>query len=288
MSSELSQNRHGNKPANRSGAKPAQPRSGPHPSESMVEDAPVSTARLYQQIADRIAASIIDGTFQPGSRLPTERDLSEQLQVSRQTIREALIALEIRNFITVHHGSGIYVNKKPPADATAPELGIGPFELTEARQLFEAEACALAATVITDAELLNLETILAEILAENDRPHIQERADREFHLAIAKATRNSAIFLTVQTLWDLRYKSPMCRHPLARVYAAGQRPIVDDHCPIFEALKARDPAAARSAMRNHLGRVIENLLAVTEADVMERARADIDARRQEIALRKII
>jgi GntR family transcriptional repressor for pyruvate dehydrogenase complex len=254
--------------------------------EAPAEDHPVPAVRLYQQIADLIAASILDGTYKPGSRLPSERDLSEQLQVSRQTIREALIALEIRDFINVHHGSGIYVNKKPPVDIAAPELGIGPFEVTEARRLFESEACALAATVITDAELAHLEKLLNEIMAEGARPLLQERADRAFHIAIAKATRNSAIVLVVQTLWDLRYNSTMCRHPLARARATGGQALMDDHWPVFAALKARDPAAARAAMRDHLGRVIENLLAGIEADLMERARADVAARRREIALRK--
>jgi len=278
MSSGLSKKRSGEKPAD---AGPDRPLIDQAP-----EDHPASAVRLYQQIADVIAASIIDGTYQPGSRLPSERDLSDQLQVSRQTIREALIALEIRDFINVHHGSGIYVNKKPPVDSVTPELGIGPFEVTEARRLFEGEACALAANVITDEELAHLERLLNEIITESGRPQIQERADRAFHIAIAKATRNSAIVLVVQTLWDLRYNSPMCKHPLARARATGGQALIDDHCPIFAALKARDPVAARTAMRDHLGRVIENLLAGIEADVMERARADVAARRQEIALRK--
>jgi DNA-binding transcriptional MocR family regulator len=115
MSSGLSKGRNAPKPAE------AVPDRGVV--EAPAEDHPVPAVRLYQQIADLIAASILDGTYKPGSRLPSERDLSEQLQVSRQTIREALIALEIRDFINVHHGSGIYVNKKPPS--TLPPLNWG-------------------------------------------------------------------------------------------------------------------------------------------------------------------
>src|ERR1700735_3182305 len=110
----------------------------------------VDTRKLYRQVADSIMASIKSGDFKPGARLPSERDLAASFKVSRPTIREAMIALEIRGLVESRHGSGIYVTDHPPAQIGADDLDIGAFELTEARRLFEGEAAALAATTLTD------------------------------------------------------------------------------------------------------------------------------------------
>ncbi|MDB5458203.1 MAG: GntR domain protein [Caulobacter sp.] len=246
------------------------------------------TRKLYQQVATAIADSIRDGVYTPGQRLPSERDLAEDYRVSRPTVREAMIALEIRGLVEARHGSGVYVTQAPPAETPAPELDIGAFELTEARRLFEGESCALAATTITEAELAELETILAEMVDENNRDVSGDLADRRFHVAIAQATRNAAIVTTVENLWDLRYKSPLCKAMLARARQVGVRPLIDDHREILDSLKAHDPRAARDAMREHLGRVIDNLLTATEMDAMQRARNEAAARRNELARRSAI
>jgi GntR family transcriptional repressor for pyruvate dehydrogenase complex len=243
------------------------------------------TRKRYQQVADTLAQQIRSGAFKPGDRLPSERDLAEQFGVSRPTLREAMIALEIQNLVEARHGSGIYVTHAPKVETPGPELDIGAFELTEARRLFEGEACALAATIITDAELAELDSLIQAMIDENAQDAMGETADRQFHMNIARATRNSAIVTVVENLWDLRYKSPLCSAMLKRAREVGVRPLVDDHRVIYTALKARDPKAARAAMHEHLGRVIENLLHATELDAMNRARSEVDAKRKEIARR---
>lgn len=247
----------------------------------------LDASKLYQKVADAIIAAIGKGTYPPGERLPSERDLAEKFKVSRPTIREAMIALEIRGMVEVHQGSGVYVVDAPPAEARAPELDIGAFELTEARRLFEGESAALAATTITDEELDKLEALVEQIAA-NTHNVLSERADRNFHIAIAEATRNSAIANVVEMLWDQRYKSPLCMNMLERAKKAGVEPPVDDHVLILKALRARDPKAARNAMRKHLERVIEAVLTATEMDAVQRARSEIAARRKEIARRTSI
>src|ERR1700684_1699824 len=127
------------------------------------------TRKLYQQVASTIMAAIMAATYKPGQRLPSERDLAVAFKVSRPTIREAMIALEIRGLAESRHGSGIYVSKKPAAQVPAGDLDIGAFELTEARRLFEGESAALAATTITDEQLQELEAIIAEMVDENAR-----------------------------------------------------------------------------------------------------------------------
>jgi len=246
------------------------------------------TRKLYQKVASAIAEAIRAGVHKPGHRLPSERDLAEDFRVSRPTVREAMIALEIQGLVEARHGSGVYVTETPRSAAPDPELDIGAFELTEARRLIEGEVAALAAATITDAELAELASILDDMLVESGKDAGGEDADRRFHLAIARASRNSALVTVVETLWDQRYKSPLCRAMLERARQVGVRPRIDDHQDILLALRERDPASARNAMREHLGRVIDNLLTATEIDALERARNEVVARRSELARRSAI
>ena len=244
------------------------------------------TRKLYQQVAGSVSAGIAEGRYPIGTRLPSERDLAEEFGVSRPTVREAMIALEIRGLVEARPGSGIYVTEATPTPGPAPELDIGAFELTEARRLFESEACALAASAISDEELGQLDSIVADMIGENTMASsIGEQADRRFHMTIAKATRNAAIVMVVKNLWDLRWRSPLCAAMLERARQVGVRPLIEDHEVILKALKARDPRAAREAMRAHLSRVIDGLLTATEMDAMARTRSDVEARRLEIARR---
>ena len=108
-------------------------------------------------------------------------------------------------------------------------------------------------------------------------------ADRAFHLAIAKATRNSAISEAIERLWDLRATSPEAALLHEKARTANIKPVVDEHSEILEALRARDPAAARAAMRNHLAQVIDSLLFATEERQIEEARRAVRAKRERYA-----
>ena len=224
--------------------------------------------KLYQQVASAIMGSIASGKFQPGERLPSERDLAVSFKVSRPTIREAMIALEIRGLAEIRHGSGIYVTDQPAASANATDLDIGAFELTEARRLFEGEAAALAATQVSDECIEALERIIAEMEDENARGQQDWTADRRFHSAIARATRNTAIATVIENLLDMRHESPLCVYMLERARRVGVQPRVSEHRRILVALRRHDPRAARNAMRDHLARVIEDVLAATGPDAL--------------------
>ena len=256
--------------------------------------------KLYQQVARAVAEQIRAGVHTLGRRLPSERELAEQFGVSRPTVREAMIALEIQGLVESRQGSGIYVTEAGPRLEGGADLDIGPFELTEARRTVEGETCALAALSITDDEVAALETLLADMAAElaapssaacaphpveRREPDQHERADRRFHLLIASATRNSALVSVVERLWDLRYRSPLCLAMLARARYAGDRPRLDEHRAIVEALAARDPRRARQAMREHLTRVIEGLLQATESEAVQKARTEAEQRRHAYARR---
>ncbi len=245
-----------------------------------------NTPRLYQQVAATIEGAIARGQYQPGQRLASERDLAEELGVSRPTVRRAVIALEMRGLLESRQGSGIYVRRRTVAAAVPPrELDIGAFDQAEARRLFEGEVAALAATLITDEELAYLESLVAEMNNEKATKEQSELADRQFHTTIARATRNSAIVRVIENTWDLRYKSPLCMQMLDRAREVRQRPLRDEHQEIIESLRTRDPKAARTAMQAHLGGLIENLLHTAELQEMEQTRARLAAKREEIERR---
>jgi DNA-binding FadR family transcriptional regulator len=240
--------------------------------------------KLYQRIAEEITAAINDGRYQPGTRLPGERDLADEFAVSRPTIREAMIALEMRGLVEARQGSGIYVTDAPPEASRAPELDVGAFELNEARILFEGEAAALAATAIEPETLAALDRVLDAMADEGDMPGAVA-ADRRFHLLIAEATGNSLVQMVVEMLWNIRENSPLCMHMFAQARREGITPRVAEHRMIVDALRARDPQRARESMRAHLRRVTEDLLAATELELIQQAQAEAHARRSRIALR---
>jgi len=241
--------------------------------------------KLYQRVAKAIAAAIADGQYAIGSRLPGERELAENFSVSRPTVREAMIALEIYGLVEARHGSGLYVIGKPAPDSEPAELDVGAFELVEARILFEGEAAAVAALTIDDELLGELDQTLAAMAALDPASSEAIQADRRFHTLIAEATGNAVIVSVVETLWAMRERSPLSAHIFAEARREGVNPRVEEHRLIVDALRARDPHRARGMMRQHLRRVVEDLLAATEVKEMERARSEIEARRDEIARR---
>lgn len=221
----------------------------------------VKVQRLYLQVAGQLQDLVAKGAFSVGQRLPSERDLAEQFGVSRPTIREAMIALEIAGLVEVRSGSGVYVldTRDGPGELATSE-DPGPFEILEARRLIEGEACALAAQRISAEQLARLEQLLDAMVRENREDEGTEQADEQFHVCIAEAAGNSAIAATILWLWELRNKSEISTRFYQRVREEGIKPIVSDHREILDALQQRDPERARCAMSSHLQRVIDKLL----------------------------
>lgn len=237
-----------------------------------------SRDRLYQDLAKSLLDALAQGRYPVGSRLPAERELSQAYGVSRPTVREAIIALEVQGLVEVRVGSGAYVLRLPGKNEI-PGFGISAIELTEARLLFEGEAAALAATQITDEEVGELNRLVKQIAQENLEPSGTVDADRAFHLAIARATRNGAVYDVIENLWTLRSTSPEAALLHAKARTANIKPVVDEHAAILAALTARDPVAARAAMRTHLSAVLDSLLFATEEKAIEEARRSVQAKR---------
>ena len=248
----------------------------------MTQPAERSQDRLYQDLARSLLEELSSGRFPVGARLPAERELAATYNVSRPTVREAMIALEVQGLVEVRVGSGAYVRRLPGKE-DIPGFNITAFELTEARLIFEGEAAALAASQISDEEVAEIARLVEAIAEENLQADGAERADRDFHLAIAKATRNTAIYNAIEHLWDLRSSSPEAALLHEKARTANIKPVVDEHTAVLTALRNRDPAAARAAMRAHLSQVIDSLLFATEERAIEEARLAAMARRQRYA-----
>ena len=238
--------------------------------------------RLYQDLARKLMDELTVGNYPVGSKLPAERELATKYNVSRPTVREAVIALEVLELVEVRVGSGAHVLRLPGKEEF-PGFNISAFELTEARLLFESEAAALAATQVTDEELADIAALVEAIARHTNSIVEAETADRGFHIAIARATRNGAIVDSIERLWDIRSSSPEAALLHEKARTANIKPVVDEHTAILDALRSRDPDAARSAMRDHLTHVIENLLFATEERQIEEARRAVQEKRNRYA-----
>ncbi len=221
----------------------------------MILEPLIQVPRLYLRVAKQVASYISSGELKPGDQLPSERDLAKTFNVSRPTIREAMIALELSGLIQVRTGSGVYITHTKPELSLA-DKGIGPFEVLELRRLVEPGACALAAERMKKTQLAKLKRILAAMKKRSNKPSLQQ-SDKEFHILIAESTENAAIAATVNWLWELREHSELNRVFHARILEEGIFPNVDQHERVLKALAKGDAVLAQQAMFDHLDHAIE-------------------------------
>lgn len=221
--------------------------------------------RLYLKVADKILQLIQQQSLKKGDRVPSERVLSSEFNVSRPTVREALVALEIAGVIEVRTASGIFL-KRPEASFASLSIdkGPGPFEILEARKVLESEACGLAAKRIKPEQLERLAQLLQAMEEENLQENPTEQADQAFHCLIADAAGNSAIATVINWLWTLRNNSEISTYFHNRVRLEGIKPIIEDHRAILNALQEGNSSLARKEMYSHLQRVIDGLIAIEE------------------------
>jgi DNA-binding FadR family transcriptional regulator len=215
----------------------------------------VETHRLYRQIADQLAKLIEGGEFKPGQRLPPERNLAQQLGVSRPSVREALIALEVEGYIEVRVGSGVYItnNGKGVGRPTPLPPDSGPFEVMHARRLIESECAAMAAREATRNQIRAIDEAYQAMAQEkHDANTMPLAADRLFHLRIAEASGNSALALTVKTLWDQRVGPLFLQLESHFTKPETWTTALTEHRDIANAISKRNVQGARSAMRLHL------------------------------------
>jgi DNA-binding FadR family transcriptional regulator len=235
---------------------------------------PIDSKRLYEQVADQIGALIRGGEFQTGQRLPAERDLAKSLGVSRPVVREAMVALEIAGLVEVRTGSGAYV-REPDKEGTVLNAGHSPTDVLNARMIVEGEAAALAAANASAQDVEAAADAIRQMVADHDAGRSWSAADLAFHVAVAYGSRNAVLAMVVERLWQEQYGPVFAilseRAHLAENWAAT----LMSHQAILEAIRRRDPAAARQRMRAHLHQVLD---AMTDDADVETASASLQCR----------
>lgn len=224
----------------------------------------IESARLYEHVLEQIRHGIAEGRLRPGDRLPTERELADRFAISRGTLREAFRVLEQEGLIETRHGSGRYVREVSDdlmngriSPLTALRRA-AMLDLLEARELLEERIVQLACQRASDEDLRRIEEAMESTgIAEPDFEPAESSLPRDhaFHLAIAGATHNSALFNMMYLGLDLM------RQITARTMVDPDRKekMFAEHRELLEALKARDPERAQTAARRHFRSIREHL-----------------------------
>jgi GntR family transcriptional repressor for pyruvate dehydrogenase complex len=216
---------------------------------------PLSRDTLTKQATDTLRRFILTEELEPGAQLPSERELSESLSVSRNIVREALSVLVSERLIVKQPGRGIFVTDFN-RDAVAPQIAItvdyngrSPAALSEARAAVELGAITLIAKRISDAELDQLDEINRSF--EDNLHHRRStiKDDVEFHKLLIVSTRNPVLIEMIPLLVEY-FRLTVLYRPSA-IFNNAER-VVDEHRAIINALRARDPISARQALINHL------------------------------------
>jgi DNA-binding FadR family transcriptional regulator len=266
------------------------PEAGTARSRSVIEENQfmARNKRLYRSVMKKLQRLIDAGEYPPGGRLPPERELAERFDVSRPTVREAIIALEALNQVEVKTGSGVYVlNSRSGTNGI--DLSISAFELTEARALIEGEAAALAAKMITDEQLIALERALHEMADESEGGSlISELADQKFHHIISQATQNKMLSSVIDKLWYIRDNSPAVHKAYQSICETDVKVRVQEHQDIYDCLARRDAAATRIAMHEHFSRILNKLIVANENEQVEEARRRAIESRERFSLGHLV
>jgi GntR family transcriptional repressor for pyruvate dehydrogenase complex len=225
---------------------------------------PVKSKKVYQQVIEQIQQMIMAGDLKPGDRLPSERELTEQLQVSRTSIREALRSLEIIGLLESRHGGGNFI-KETLDDTLFQPLSImfklhcdNPAAILEIRRMLEVEGAALAAQRITEPQTEHLEKLLEE-LERSKGINQKSPVDASFHQCIAQVTGNTLLINILQASASLLDEfiaeawNRILRNP------ESEELFLQIHRDICRAIAQRNPHEAAAAMRRHFDQVVENL-----------------------------
>ncbi len=248
----------------------------------MITNSPTDT-RIADAVADTLEKRILEGSLKPGDRLPSEREFSVELGVSRPTLREALQKLISKGLLTTRHGGGTFVTDRLEAHFVDPwqEMVTGhPMlhsDLLEFRQMLESQSASLAAERATNVDIERLDDLYAKLesVYESDDVAACIDADVAFHQAIAEAAHNVLIGHLTSSLMRLihGHVSINLEHLHARPQKWNQ--LRSQHHAIWQAIREHQPDKAARAARSHIEFVVQNM-----------GDANLDAERRQSALRR--
>jgi DNA-binding FadR family transcriptional regulator len=238
------------------------------------ERSPAGPRRAYVDVLELLLERLRGSWYPPGSRLPAERALADELGVSRPTVREALAALELMGVVDTHVGAGTYV-REPAADGPIvgalggeAEFGASPSEVLQVRLMLEPSTARLAAANWDRQSLAAIARPLRNLqrLAEAQSSTHPTKEDRQFHTAIARATHNTMLISLLGPLWEAMSQS-LWRALKGRGWtAAHTAEVAREHAEIYAAIRGRDGDLASFQMEKHIRGVIASLYESGDGD----------------------
>jgi len=228
---------------------------------------PIQQQKIYEQIVEQIRVMITEGNLKPGDRLPAERVLAENLNVSRASLREALSALHLLGLLEIKSGEGTYI-KQSDVNSIIQPLALllmmerdTIVEILEVRKGLEVEAAGLAAVNATDEDFKIMTATIEEMENALQTSNLGEVADWKLHFAIAQASRNSLLVRLMNTISDTMRKTiKINREQLFRKKGNPQI-LFKQHLAVVEAIKSRNVELARQKMYEHLSFAEEEMKA---------------------------
>ncbi|WP_103258539.1 FadR/GntR family transcriptional regulator [Tabrizicola aquatica] len=250
----------------------------------------ITPEKLSQSVIRQIEQLILRGILRPGERLPSERDMAEELGVSRPSLRDALAELSERGLLTSRAGSGVFV-----ADVLGSAFSPALIELFAShdeavtdyisfRRDIEGLAAERAARLGSETDLRVIDTIFRKMEAAHQKrdPSDEAQLDAEFHMAIIDASHNVIMLHMLRSMFDLLRQGVFYNRQMLFRNRMTRDQLLDQHRAMNTALQARDPAGARAAVEAHLTYVEQAYVEQSRAEKHEaiaRQRLDHEARR---------
>jgi GntR family transcriptional repressor for pyruvate dehydrogenase complex len=212
---------------------------------------PIGRQRLYEQVIEQLRAYATDAGLKTGDKLPPERELADRLGVSRVSIKQAIVALEVQGLLEVRHGGGTYLRRDSldvePIDVLVDRKRRLP-DVLEAREALETKLAELAAGRRTDEDLAEIDSALTQMRAEIETGEFGVDGDRRFHAAVTAAAHSALMAQFMRSMAEriAESRQESLQQPGRPVRSLGQ------HQRIADAIRAGDGAAAAAAMRRHV------------------------------------
>ncbi len=207
--------------------------------------------RLYEQVLDRLRNHVVEGGLGAGDRLPPERDLATRLGVSRASVKQAIVVLEVQGLVEVRHGGGTYLVRDSlevePVEQLVERRRRLP-DVLDAREALETKLAELAAERRTQEDIDDLRAALGVMAEEIDDGANGVEGDRRFHAAVTAAAHSGILAEFMRSIADQITES---RHESLRQLGRPVRSLAQ-HRAIFEAIEAGEPRQAAAAMRRHV------------------------------------
>jgi GntR family transcriptional repressor for pyruvate dehydrogenase complex len=225
----------------------------------------VKQTKVYAGIVEQIRNLIEQGDLQPGERLPSERTLSTNLNIGRQSLREALSVLEATGLLEVRHGIGTFVTQDALCNITLISKEDSnldnPFELLEARKVIESKIVSLAAKRATSEEIAEMEKALGALRIEMNEGRHPLELDRELHLAFARGAHNQILYRSMTEIIEQMSKHIWTTFKEKCLEVSGRaEKYHSEHEEVFHAIQRRDSRRAAQAMSVHLNNVGRDFL----------------------------